>query len=208
MRLIAAIPLAAALLALGAPCAARADATLLAATAASTIGAQATASLVSTPYAGLGVFASRWNSQDYGTLTGYGLRLGWNPFHQIGLEARASYLESDDDRVQTTLIPLEAALTWRFPLGKNLAPYLGGGIGYYLKDAETDNTTTWDTSEKSVGYFALAGLNLSLGAFSLFVEAKYTLVSTDEDPEWHGSDARGRNSFDGLSYNAGLKLGF
>ena len=39
------------------PHSARADASLLVGTAASTIGTQAAANLVSTPYAGLGVFA-------------------------------------------------------------------------------------------------------------------------------------------------------
>jgi len=187
---------------------ARADASLLLASAGSTIGAKAAASLVSTPYAGIGVFASRLESKDYGTLTGYGLRLGWNIFSQLGLETRASFLEAEDRHSQTTLIPLEAALTWRFHLGKNLAPYLGGGIGYYMKDAEYDDTNTWDSSEKSAGYFGLAGLNLYLGPLSLFAEAKYNLVGTDDDLHWRGSNVEAQNSLDGLSLNAGLKLVF
>lgn len=190
------------------PSAARADASLLIGTTASTIGTQAAASLVGTPYAGIGVFATRWDSKDYGTLTGYGLRLGWNIFSQLGLEARASYLETDNDHLETSLIPLEAALTWRFHLGQNLAPYIGGGIGYYMKDAEFDDTSTWDTSEKVAGYFALAGLNLYLGPLSLFAECKYNLVGTDNDLHWRGSDVDEKNSLDGLSLNAGLKLGF
>ncbi len=190
------------------PSGARADATLLATTAASTIGARATTSLVSTPCAGLGVFASRWNSQDYGTLVGYGLRLGWNVYGPLGLEARASCYESEDDKIKTTLIPLEAALTFRLPIGQYLVPYLGGGVGYYLKDAEYNDTETWDTSEKVAGYFALAGLNLYLGPVSLFAEAKYNLVGTDEDLHWRGSDVEAANSLDGPSFSAGIKLGF
>lgn len=186
----------------------RADASLLVTSAASTIGTQAAASLVGTPYAGIGIFASRWDSQDYGTLTGYGLRLGWNIFGPVGLEARASYLQADQDHLKTTLIPLEAALTWRFHLGQNFAPYLGGGIGYYMKDAEFDDANTWDSSEKVAGYFGLAGLNLYLGPLSLFAEAKYNLVGTDDHLDWRGSDVEAKNSLDGLSLNAGLKLGF
>ena len=187
----------------------RADASLLIASTASTIGTKAAADLVSTPYAGIGVFASRWDTKDYGTLTGYGVRLGWNLFSNLGLEGRASYVESQkDDALSTTLIPLEAALTWRFPLGSHLAPYLGGGIGYYMKDAEYDNTETWDSSEKVAGYFGLAGLNLYLGPLSLFAEAKYNLVGTDETLHWRGSDVEAQNSLDGLSLNAGIKLGF
>ena len=187
----------------------RGDASLLVASTASTIGTKAAADLVSTPYAGIGVFASRWDSKDYETLTGYGIRLGWNLFSNLGLEGRASYVESKkDEEISTTLIPLEAALTWRFPLSQHLAPYLGGGIGYYMKDAEYDDSETWDSSEKVAGYFGLAGLNLYLGPLSLFAEAKYNLVGTDEDLHWRGSDVEAQNSLDGPSLNAGIKLGF
>lgn len=188
--------------------AAWADASLLVASAASTLGAKATADFVNVPYAGVGVFASRWDSRDYGTLTGYGVRLGWNIFNPIGIEARASYLESKDDELETSLIPLEAAITCRLPLNAHLVPYIGGGVGYYLKDAEYTDTDTWDSSEKVAGYFGLAGVSLHLGPVSLFAEAKYNLVSTDEDLQWRGSDVEAQNSLDGPSFTAGLKLGF
>ena len=193
----------------GAARAACADASVLLATAASTIGAKATADLINTPYAGLGVFASRWDSQDYGTLTGYGVRFGWNVFAPLGLEARASYFESKDDEIETTLIPLEAALTLRIPLHRHFVPYVGGGAGYYFKDADYDDEAgTWDTSEDVSGTFALAGLNLYLGAVSVFAEAKYNFVETDDDLRWRGDDVEAKNSLDGFSYSAGLKLGF
>lgn len=195
-------------LAVATPNAAIAEAGLLAGTAASAIGAEASAQLARTPTAGLGVFASRWDSQDYGTLTGYGLRLGWNLFGPLGLDARASYLESKDDRIETTLIPLEAALTWRFHLIPHLTPYVGGGVGYYLKDAELNDAESWSSSENVVGYFGLAGLNLQLGAFALFAEGKYNLIGTDENLQWRGADVEARNSLDGWSTALGLKLGF
>ena len=105
----------AAVFVLAAASGARADGGVLAATAASTLGARAASGFVNVPYAGLGVFASRWDSQDYGTLTGYGVRLGWNVIEHLGLEARASYYESKDDEIETTLLPLEAALVLRLP---------------------------------------------------------------------------------------------
>ena len=208
MRLLAAQALVALLAAAAFPLAARADAMLLATTAASTIGAQATANLVKTPSAGLGVFASRWDSQDFGTLTGYGVRLGWNLYRQLGLEVRASYLEAEDDRRETSLVPLEASLPYRFSLGQPLAPYLGAGVGYYMRDAESDGSETRHESENAAGGFGLAGLVLALGPAALFAEAKYTLVGTDDDPHWRGSNGEPENSLDGLALNAGLKLGF
>ena len=111
------------------------------------------------------------------------MRFGWNVFDPLGLEARASYFESKDDEIETTLIPLEAALTLRIPINRHFVPYVGGGAGYYFKDADYDDDTgSWDTSEEVTGTFALAGLNLYLGAVSLFVEAKYNFVETDDDP--------------------------
>ena len=196
-------------LALAAAHAALADGSVLLATAASTVGAKATAHLANTPYAGLGVFASRWDTRDYGTLTGYGLRLGWNVIEHLGLEARASYYESKYDEIETTLLPLEAALVLRLPLHRHFVPYLGGGAGYYIKDAEYENESdTWESSEDVAGYFGLVGLNLYLGPVSLFAEAKYNLVGTDDDLEWRGSDVEARNSLDGFAFSAGIKLGF
>ena len=196
-------------LALAAAHAALADGSVLLATAATTVGAKATAHLANTPYAGLGVFASRWDSQDYGTLTGYGVRCGWNVYGPLGLEARAAYYESKDDEIDATLVPLEAALTFRLPLNRFPAPYVGGGVGYYLKDAEyDDDEETRETSEEVAGYFALAGLNLALGPASLFVEAKYNLVGTDDDLHWRGADVEAQNSLDGASFSGGIKLGF
>lgn len=49
---------------------------------------------------------------------------------------------------------------------------------------------------------------LLLDAVSLFAEAKYNLVGTDDDLEWRGSDVEAQNSLDGFSFSAGLKLGF
>ena len=199
----------AASLVLAAASVARADGGVLAATAASTLGARAVSGFANVPYAGLGVFASSWDSQDYGTLTGYGVRFGWNVVEYLGLEARASYYESKDDDIETTLLPLEAALVLRLPLHRHFVPYVGGGAGYYLKDAEyEDETGTWDSSEDVAGYIGLVGLNLYLGPVSLFAEAKYNLVGTDDDLEWRGSDVEAKNSLDGLSFCAGLKLGF
>ena len=199
----------AAVIVLAAASGARADGGVLAATAASTLGARAASGFVNVPYAGLGVFASRWDSQDYGTLTGYGVRLGWNVIEHLGLEARASYYKSKNDEIETTVLPLEAALVLRLPFHRRFVPYVGGGAGYYFKDAAyEDDTDTWESSEEVAGYFGMAGLNFYLGAFSLFAEAKYNLVGTDDDLHWRGDDVEARNSLDGFSFSAGLKLGF
>ena len=168
---------------------------------------------------GLGVFGSWWDSQDYGALYGGGVRFGAEIFSGLALEARASYLVSEqlDDVVEgrsvsteLELVPLEAAVVWTLDVSEALKPYVGAGAGYYLKnvDWKADDVIDEADDKDSVGYFALAGLNLYLDAFSLFAEAKYNLVGTDDDLEWRGDDVEAKNSLDGFSFSAGLKLGF
>ena len=168
---------------------------------------------------GLGVFGSWWDSQDYGALYGGGVRFGAEIFSGLALEARASYLVSEDrddvveGRLVSTemeLVPLEAAVTWTLDVSDALKPYVGAGAGYYLKnvDWKADDVIDEADDKDSVGYFALAGLNVVLGNVVLFGEAKYTLVGTDDDLEWRGADIEQRNSLDGFSWTVGLKLGF
>ena len=71
-----------------------------------------------------------------------------------------------------------------------------GGLGVF--------GSWWD----SVGYFALAGLNLVLGNVVLFGEAKYNVFQNDDEWRWQGSDVEQKNSLDGFAANVGLKLAF
>ena len=162
---------------------------------------------------GLGVFGSWWDSKDYGALYGGGARLGFEIFSGVAMEARASYLVADDQNEAVEdleLVPLEAALTWTLDVSEAIKPYVGAGAGYYLKnvDWKADDVIDEADDKDSVGYFALAGLNLYLGAVSLFAEAKYNFVETDDDLRWRGDDVEAKNSLDGFSFSAGLKLGF
>lgn len=168
---------------------------------------------------GLGVFGSWWDSQDYGALYGGGVRFGAELFSGLALEARASYLVSADrDEVvegrnvstELELVPLEAAVTWTLDVSDALKPYVGAGAGYYLKnvDWKADDVIDEADDKDSVGYFALAGLNVVLGNVVLFGEAKYNVVQNDDEWRWQGSDVKQKNSLDGFAANVGLKLAF
>ena len=163
--------------------------------------------------AGLGLFGTWWNSKDYDALYGGGLRLAAELGSGLGVEGRVSYLSTDlfeDADLTMDLIPLEAAVSWTLDLSEELKPYVGAGIGYYIKDVDWKANDLWDdaTSKDSIGYFALAGLNLVLGNATLFGEAKYNLISEDDEFDWRGSDVEEQYSLDGLSINAGVKFGF
>ena len=168
---------------------------------------------------GLGVFGSWWDSKDYGALYGGGVRFGAEIFSGLALEARASYLVSEDrddvveGRLVSTemeLVPLEAAVTWTLDVSDALKPYVGAGAGYYLKnvDWKADDVIDEADDKDSVGYFALAGLNVVLGHVVLFGEAKYNVVQNDDEWRWQGSDVKVKNSLDGFAANVGLKLAF
>ena len=168
---------------------------------------------------GLGVFGSWWDSQDYGALYGGGVRFGAEIFSGLALEARASYLVSEDrddvveGRLVSTemeLVPLDAAVTWTLDVSDALKPYVGAGAGYYLKnvDWKADDVIDEADDKDSVGYFALAGLNVVLGNVVLFGEAKYNVVQNDDEWRWQGSDVEQQNSLDGFAANIGLKLAF
>ncbi|MGD9613664.1 MAG: outer membrane beta-barrel protein [Kiritimatiellia bacterium] len=168
---------------------------------------------------GLGVFGSWWDSQDYGALYGGGVRLGFEVFSGLALEARVSYLVSEDrDEIvdgrnvstELELVPLEAAVTWTLDVSESIKPYVGAGAGYYLKnvDWKADDVIAEAEETDSVGYFALAGANVVLGNVVLFGEAKYNLVQDDDEWRWQGSDVEQKNSLDGFAANVGLKLAF
>ena len=107
-------------------------------------------------------------------------------------------------------MPLEAAVTWTLDVSDALKPYVGAGAGYYLKnvDWKADDVIDEADDKDSVGYFALAGLNVVLGNVVLFGEAKYNVVQNDDEWRWQGSDVEQKNSLDGFAANVGLKLAF
>ena len=170
---------------------------------------------------GIGAFGSWWDSKDYGSLYGGGARLGFEIFSGIALEARVSYLtsESQEDVIEgrnvsteLELVPLEALVTWTLDVSEAIKPYIGAGAGYYLKNVDWKSSASDvidDAEEKdSVGYFALAGLDIELGSVILFGEAKYNIIQDDDEWRWQGSDTKQKNSLDGFAANIGLKFGF
>ena len=167
--------------------------------------------ILPTAQAGVGVFGTWWDSKGYDALYGGGLRVGMGLPAGLGVEARASYLSTDlrtSHDITLNMIPLEAAASLTFQNTSLLQPYLGAGVGYYLKDVDVDTATFWMQSDDSLGYFAFAGLNITFVNVTVFGEAKYHLISEKDKLEWRGTDIKEKYSLDGLSVNIGLKVGF
>lgn len=163
--------------------------------------------------AGFGVFGTWWDNKDYDALYGGGIKLGVDLGAGFGIDGRASYLSTDlfeDSDLTMDLIPLEAVVSWTLNASEMLKPYVGAGIGWYFKnvDWKADDVLDDADSKDCLGYFGLAGLNVVFGSLTVFGEAKYNLVSEDDELNWRGAEVDQRHSLDGLSVNAGIKIGF
>lgn len=166
---------------------------------------------VSSAHAGIGAFVTWWDSKDYDTLYGVGGRIGMEVFSGIGIEGRVAYLTADDDHIDLDVVPFEALVRWRWQVSEAISPYIGAGVGYYLKNMDWKGSHDLDVRIKDhscVGYFALAGLEVEVGPVSIFGEAKYSLVDEDDELTWRGTDVKEKYSLDGFSVNLGLKFGF
>ena len=163
--------------------------------------------------AGYGLFGTYWDSKNYEDMDGVGLRLGSQIYSGVGIEARVSYVSTDlfgNPDMEMDMLPLEALALWTIDLTTLLKPYIGGGIGYYMKNPQWKSNDLGGRIEANdcFGYFGIAGFNFLLGNAKLFGEAKYNLISEDDNIDWRGTGVEEKYSLDGLSINVGLVIGF
>lgn len=158
---------------------------------------------------GLGVFGSYWNADDPGNSFGGGIKFKAELGDFFGLDVRASCLtqfkdwDGDDELF---VIPLEALLLFRIPLGETspVKAYVGGGGGYAIIPKADDVDFDDDFCLIGVGGVEFA-LNESL---SLFAEAMYRYLEVD-GAKVDGVKVKDLDiSFSGLGVNAGLLFRF
>ncbi|HMP90290.1 MAG TPA: OmpW family outer membrane protein [Kiritimatiellia bacterium] len=155
---------------------------------------------------GLGFFASYWDTKDAEDEFGIGAKLQFSLDQAITMELRASIFQFEDSeggiKVELDVIPLEAGLLFNLAPGAEFNPYIGGGAGYYIMDAEISagGLSSDLDIDNEVGYYAVAGAELKLADnIALFVEAKYTWLKIKK-VEGISADAK----LDGFGGNAGL----
>jgi hypothetical protein len=125
---------------------------------------------------GVGVFGSYLDSKDLGPGFGGGVKFSADLAEYFAIEARASCLtkfdewDGDDDLF---MIPLEAALLFKLPLGEApVGVYVGGGAGYTIFP-EADDLDLDD----SFSFFGVGGIEFGMGdSASLFAEAIYRVT--------------------------------
>lgn len=168
------------------------------------LGSIAVVMLVATPAvqaSGVGAYASYLDSDELGSAWGGGglLRFGGET---LGLDLRGSYISFDSP--EFSIIPMEAALFLRLPVGP-LGAYGGAGAGYYYIDPKHGS------ADDNVGAFPFLGLDLPLGAqMQLFGEVRWLYLETDVDAAIKAAENIGKQSVDitGLGVNIGLMLKF
>jgi len=80
--------------------------------------------------------------------------------------------------VTITLMPIDAGGGWRFPLGKSLHGYVGGGVTFMNYEETSDFADADDdVSEVFTGYYAAGGLEMRLAAWlHLRAEGRFTRI--------------------------------
>jgi len=142
-------------------------------------------------HANQGIFATWWKldeSNDDGF--GFGFRSKIQVVPLFSFDTRVSWVKFGESDM--SVYPIEA--TGMLKLGM---VYAGAGVGYYFfdsNDVDVDN---------NFGWYAVGGIDLSLGSFGVFGEAKWTSLSTDL------SNVNVPTSLDadGIGFNLGVMFG-
>ncbi|MCL4178550.1 MAG: outer membrane beta-barrel protein [Verrucomicrobia bacterium] len=150
----------------------------------------------------VGGFGSYFDADEGGDAYGGGALVRMGIFNWLAVDGRASYLELSDS--DFSVVPLEAAATFRLPLLKQtLVPYGGVGVGYYLYDEDNDFVEVDD----GVGFFPVLGLEFRFGKekqWAVFGEARWLFLSTDIESAGDEVLEFDDDDIDGLGVNLGL----
>jgi hypothetical protein len=128
---------------------------------------------------GVGVLSSYWTPADADGGFGWGGKLQVDFGKYVGLELRGTYFaDMSEDlgpvNLDLEVIPIEADLIGKIPLGSVVRLYAGGGGGYYMLDVKLDHGDSLDVDDE-LGWFAVAGIELApVENLALFAEFKYT----------------------------------
>ena len=154
---------------------------------------------VGTAQAALSVYTMYIDGNDLNQGYGFGLSSDFTLMKFLGLDLRAGYVEFDIDN--TTMIPLEAALTVKLPFILGTHVYGGLGAGYYMFPSGVD-------LKDNFGYFPLAGVGFSLGPVGVFAEARWLVLQADLNSASDALPNTTTADIDSVGINLGVSLKF
>ncbi len=184
---------------------------------------------------GLGLFVGFSSTSEYGSGLAYGANFYLGVTKNIGLEVsglrfQTTTKDSDDEtklsKGKLAVMPVQASLIVRFPVGTGVVPYVAAGGGYYLNSFTLDAALvgSWndlgididETIDNAFGFHFGAGLdyfikpNIAIGANVKYCLAKAKGSWTMKD-QVSSEETKGTLSnlkLDGLVFGAGLKYFF
>lgn len=184
---------------------------------------------------GLGLFVGLSSTSEYGSGLAYGANFYLGVTKNIGLEVgglrfQTTTKDSDDEtklsKGKLAVMPVQASLIVRFPVGASVVPYVAAGGGYYLNSFTLDAALvgSWDdlgidideTIDNAFGFHFGAGLDYFINPnFAIGANVKYCLAkakgSWTMKDQVSSEETKGTLSdlkLNGLVFGAGLKYFF
>jgi Outer membrane protein beta-barrel domain len=138
------------------------------------------------------------------------LRLSPRAFFEISLDRRTDSNEALTER--TVDMPIQGSLLV-YPVRTRLAPYVLGGVGWYMQRVEQldAGTVSESATSRRFGYHAGIGGELTLGRHAgVHADYRYTFLKFGNDDEEGSLLGLGRfkPSYEGSMWTAGLTLYF
>jgi len=119
-------------------------------------------------FADLGAYGTYWNGDDEGY--GGGVKYEKEFLGFFAADIKAGYVDFDDN-FDTSVIPVEATVTVRWPI--LIEPYIGVGAGYNFIDSDLSDY------DDCSSVFGVLGIQADLLGVGVFVEGRY--VDAEED---------------------------
>lgn len=132
----------------------------------------------------VGAFVSYVETEDAAEGSGYGAKLELGFSEEVSLEGRISRLEdfepdvglpADQPPAGLEVTPIEVGLSFKIPLQEMLIPYIGGGVGIYLLEVDSDGLNA--DIDDEFGWYGFGGLKINISqTLTLFAEVQYRSI--------------------------------
>lgn len=170
---------------------------------------------------GLGFYGAYWSPHDGDSGYGLGAHLQMDISSTLALEARGSFFEdlTADLRNGTRITeynleatPLELGVIIKINVADAaLRPYIGGGLGYYVLDIQTELSNGGSVEvdiDDQLGWYVVGGLSIKLsGNIAFLIEAQYrSLEATAQDDDLDEVFTEVDYDLTGIGANAGLQI--
>lgn len=169
---------------------------------------------------GLGVHGGYIDTEDLGDSVGIGGKFQIDLPGGLNIEGRTVMYDDlgkdlavggEDVRTDLEIWPIEMGLAFDIPVGKRFIPYIGGGIGWHLLEADVTvgEVTQHIDLDDEFGFYLVGGFNMELGEnIAIYGEYLYRQVEGSLEDDHTSKLVKDAVAVDlgGFSINLGLLL--